>query len=110
VAGGWNKACYFLRREQRVNLRLERLKRLRALDRSGFSSATRPGLSCARNQGAGQVFDCTARGAQTHRRSASSRQRVLVYLGNHLLKTEDGIEVWPLGRLLTALAGDTLWP
>ena len=37
-------------------------------------------------------------------------RRVLVYLGDRRLKTEDGIEVWPLEALLTAVAGDTLWP
>lgn len=37
-------------------------------------------------------------------------RRVLVYLGDRRLKTEDGIEVWPLDALLTAIAGDMLWP
>ena len=37
-------------------------------------------------------------------------RRVLVYLGDRRLKTEDGIEVWPLEALLTAVAGRTLWP
>ena len=37
-------------------------------------------------------------------------RRVLVYLGDRRLKTEDGIEVWPLGAFLTAIASDTLWP
>ena len=37
-------------------------------------------------------------------------RRVLVYLGDQRLKTEDGIEVWPLDVLLTAIAGNTLWP
>lgn len=37
-------------------------------------------------------------------------RRVLVYLGERRLKTEDGIEVWPLDALLTAVAGNTLWP
>lgn len=37
-------------------------------------------------------------------------RRVLVYLGERRLKTEDGIEVWPLDALLTAIAGNSLWP
>ncbi len=37
-------------------------------------------------------------------------RRVLVYLGDRRLKTEDGIDVWPLEVLLAALAGDNLWP
>jgi hypothetical protein len=35
---------------------------------------------------------------------------VLVYLGDRRLKTEDGIEVWPLDAFLTAIADDRLWP
>ena len=37
-------------------------------------------------------------------------RRVLVYLGDRRLKTDDGIEVWPLEVLLKALAGHSLWP
>lgn len=37
-------------------------------------------------------------------------RRVLVYLGDRRLKTEDGIEVWPLDAFLTAVADGTLWP
>lgn len=37
-------------------------------------------------------------------------RRVLVYLGDRRLKTEDGIEVWPLDAFLTAIADDRLWP
>lgn len=37
-------------------------------------------------------------------------RRVLVYLGDRRLRTEDGIEVWPLETFLTAVAGGTLWP
>jgi len=37
-------------------------------------------------------------------------RRILVYLGDRRLKTEDGIEVWPLDALLAAVAGNTLWP
>lgn len=37
-------------------------------------------------------------------------RRVLVYLGDRRLKTEDGIEVWPLDTLLAAIASNTLWP
>jgi len=37
-------------------------------------------------------------------------RRVLVYLGDRQLKTEDGIEIWPLETFLERLAGRTLWP
>jgi len=37
-------------------------------------------------------------------------RRVLVYLGDRRLRTEDGIEVWPLEALLAAVAEGTLWP
>jgi uncharacterized protein len=37
-------------------------------------------------------------------------RRVLLYRGDRSLKTEDGIEVWPLARFLSAVAGGTLWP
>jgi uncharacterized protein len=37
-------------------------------------------------------------------------RRVLVYTGTRELRTPEGIEVWPLARLLTALADGTLWP
>ena len=37
-------------------------------------------------------------------------RRVLVYLGDRRLRTEDGIEVWPLGAFLSAVADGTLWP
>lgn len=37
-------------------------------------------------------------------------RRVLVYLGDRRLRTDDGIEVWPLSALLTAIADNTLWP
>jgi predicted AAA+ superfamily ATPase len=37
-------------------------------------------------------------------------RRVLVYLGERRLKTEDGIEVWPLEAFLTAVADGRLWP
>ena len=35
-------------------------------------------------------------------------RRLLVYLGDRRLETEDGIEVWPLEVLLAALANDTV--
>lgn len=38
------------------------------------------------------------------------RRRVLVYRGERRLTTSDGIEVWPVGALLDALAKDRLWP
>lgn len=37
-------------------------------------------------------------------------RRVLVYLGNQRLRTEDGIDVWPLGVWLEAVASGQLWP
>ena len=37
-------------------------------------------------------------------------RRVLIYLGERRLRTEDGIEVWPLPTLVEALAGGRLWP
>ncbi len=37
-------------------------------------------------------------------------RRVLVYTGTRELRTPEGIEVWPLAKLLTALAAGTLWP
>jgi predicted AAA+ superfamily ATPase len=37
-------------------------------------------------------------------------RRALVYLGDRRLKTEDGIEVWPLDDFLEAVARKTLWP
>ncbi len=37
-------------------------------------------------------------------------RRVLIYLGTERLRTDDGIEVWPLQSFLDAVAGDRLWP
>lgn len=37
-------------------------------------------------------------------------RRILVYLGENRLRTDDGIEVWPLEFLLAELAEDRLWP
>ncbi|MBI4271738.1 MAG: ATP-binding protein [Candidatus Rokubacteria bacterium] len=37
-------------------------------------------------------------------------RRVLLYLGDRSLKTEDGIEVWPLDRFLRSVADGKLWP
>ncbi len=37
-------------------------------------------------------------------------RRVLVYGGSQSLETEDGIEAWPVARLLEALEGKRLWP
>lgn len=37
-------------------------------------------------------------------------RRVLVFTGGRRLRTEDGIDVWPVQELLTALAGGRLWP
>jgi predicted AAA+ superfamily ATPase len=38
------------------------------------------------------------------------QRRVLVYGGSQVLETDDGIEIWPVARLLEALASDRLWP
>jgi len=37
-------------------------------------------------------------------------RRILVYLGDRQLKTEDGIEVWPFDRFTSAVAARSLWP
>lgn len=37
-------------------------------------------------------------------------RRVLVYLGDERLRTEDGIDVWPLDTWLETVARGTLWP
>jgi len=37
-------------------------------------------------------------------------RRVLVYTGTRELRTPEGIEVWPLAKLLTAFAEESLWP
>jgi uncharacterized protein len=37
-------------------------------------------------------------------------RRILVYGGDRSMRTEAGIEVWPLARLTSAIAEDTLWP
>ena len=37
-------------------------------------------------------------------------RRVLVYFGDQRLRTEDGVEVWPLNVLLEAIADGKLWP
>ena len=37
-------------------------------------------------------------------------RRILVYLGEQRLRTEDAIEVWPLSTFLDAIANGTLWP
>jgi predicted AAA+ superfamily ATPase len=37
-------------------------------------------------------------------------RRVLVYRGRQSLKTEDGIDVWPVERLAEAVAQGSLWP
>ena len=37
-------------------------------------------------------------------------RRVLVYAGERSFRTEDGIDIWPAGRLAAAAATDRLWP
>lgn len=38
------------------------------------------------------------------------RRRALIYRGDRALRTEDGIEVWPVATFLDALAAGELWP
>ncbi|MFW6012115.1 MAG: ATP-binding protein [bacterium] len=38
------------------------------------------------------------------------RRRILLYRGERAQRTEDGIDVWPVSRLLDALETGTLWP
>lgn len=38
------------------------------------------------------------------------RRRAVVYRGDRQLRTEDGIDVWPISAFLEALEGGTLWP
>jgi predicted AAA+ superfamily ATPase len=37
-------------------------------------------------------------------------RRILVHLGERSLRTEDGIDVWPLDRFASAVADRSLWP
>jgi len=37
-------------------------------------------------------------------------RKILVYSGDRLLRTEEGIDVWPVARFLEALAANELWP
>lgn len=37
-------------------------------------------------------------------------RRIAVYRGRQILRTEDGIEVWPFERLVEGVAAGTLWP
>jgi uncharacterized protein len=37
-------------------------------------------------------------------------RRILVYLGDRQLRTEDGIEIWPFDRFTKVAAGRSLWP
>ena len=37
-------------------------------------------------------------------------RRILIYLGNARLRTDEGIEVWPLATFLEAIVKGTLWP
>lgn len=41
---------------------------------------------------------------------AGLRRRILVYSGRRPLRTEDGIEVWPLPTFLDGLAKGEIWP
>jgi predicted AAA+ superfamily ATPase len=38
------------------------------------------------------------------------RRRILLYLGTRRLRTDDGIDIWPLATWLEALATGRLWP
>jgi predicted AAA+ superfamily ATPase len=37
-------------------------------------------------------------------------RRILVYDGDRRLRTEDGIDIWPVAAFIDALAGNSLWP
>lgn len=37
-------------------------------------------------------------------------RRLLVYRGGRALRTEDGIDVWPVESFVHAVARDKLWP
>ena len=37
-------------------------------------------------------------------------RRVLVHPEGRARVTEDGVEVWPVGRLIEAVSSGTLWP
>jgi predicted AAA+ superfamily ATPase len=37
-------------------------------------------------------------------------RRILVNLGSRKLRTEDGIDIWPVADWLDALSGAGLWP
>ena len=37
-------------------------------------------------------------------------RRILVYLGDRRLKTEDGLEVWPFDHFMKVVAEGSLWP
>jgi uncharacterized protein len=41
---------------------------------------------------------------------AGVRRRILIYSGHREMKTEDGIEIWPVGFFAQMLAADGLWP
>lgn len=41
---------------------------------------------------------------------AGVRRRVLVYTGTRRMKTETGVEIWPVTTFLEALRSDRLWP
>lgn len=37
-------------------------------------------------------------------------RRIAVYRGRQVLRTEDGIDIWPFERLVEAVTAGTLWP
>jgi uncharacterized protein len=57
-----------------------------------------------------RVSGVELRGLRAVRDLPGLARRVLVYTGHEALRTEDGIEVWPVARFLDALAEGTLWP
>ena len=76
-----------------------------------FLLAAGPGVPGGGGEVPGPLRDVD--GGRPSGRSASSPgvvRRVLVYRGTRSLKTEDGIEVWPLERFDATVAASRLWP
>jgi hypothetical protein len=56
------------------------------------------------------LLGSSARRAEDHRYELPRlARRILVYLGERQLRTEDGINVWPLDTFTAAAADGSLW-